>query len=65
MRIIMMVDCTKYEYPVDVALTCGELAKRHNLPLQTVKNRLCDGKPIKYLGCRLIAVNVPKEDETY
>lgn len=49
----MLVESTKFELPVDVALSLKELSIRHNIPLQTLKNRLCDGKTIKYYGVKV------------
>lgn len=60
MKIYMLVDCTKYELPLDIDISLKRLAERWNIPYQTARNRLSDGLPIRYVRARLEAVNVPK-----
>lgn len=63
MTMYMLIDCTKYELPLDVALTLKELAVRASIPYQTLRNRLCDGRRIAYCNCRVIRVDVPNENQ--
>lgn len=59
MIVYMLVDCTKYSLPLDVALSLKELAIRWNIPLQTLKNRCSDGKRIKYINAYVERVKLP------
>lgn len=61
MRMYMLIDCTKYALPLDVALTLKQLSTRASIPYQTLRNRLCDGKRIAYCNCRVIRIDVPTE----
>lgn len=65
MKIYMLVDCTKYELPRDLDTSLKRLAFRWNIPYQTARNRLSDGKIIRYVHSRLEVVNVPKEELKY
>lgn len=65
MKIFMLVDCTKYELPLDIDTSLRRLASRWGIPYQTARNRLSDGKTIGYLRARLEAVKVPKEEFKY
>lgn len=60
MIVYMLVDCTKYSLPLDVALTLKELSIRWNIPLQTLKNRCSDGKCIKYVNVYVERIKLPQ-----
>lgn len=62
MKIYFLVDCTKYQLPLDVDTSLKRLADRWSIPYQTARNRLSDGQPIRYVRARLEVVNVPKEE---
>ena len=59
MKIYMLVECTKYELPIDVSFSLKELAARHSIPYQTARNACSDGRVIGYLNARIESVNVP------
>lgn len=61
-KIYMLVENTKFSLPIDIGLSLQELSMRHSVPLQTLKNRLTDGKCIRYLNAYVICVKIPKEE---
>lgn len=61
-KIYMLVENTKVSLPIDIGLSLKELAIRHSVPIQTLKNRLSDGKCIRYLNAYVISVKIPKEE---
>lgn len=62
MKIYMLVDCTKYELPLDVSLSLKKLADKWNIPYQTARNARSDNRKICYLNARIEVVNVPVKE---
>lgn len=48
MTVYMLTDSTKHRLPIDISFSLKSLSVKHNIPYQTLKNRLYDGKKIKY-----------------
>ena len=54
----LLLENTEFEHPIDVAFSLKELAERHNIPLQTLKNALSTQRVIRYVNCRVERVRL-------